>query len=454
MNGEGNEQPAGVPERDKQVGETGRGIAGVERRVWTEAMLAALERGVEGKKWFSLIDKVWRPETLRLAWEAVRTNAGACGVDRISVEFFAKDSQSRLLAVNEHLRKNTYRPQPVKRVRIPKPGSKEKRPLGIPAVVDRVVQTALKIVIEPIFEHRFAPHSYGYRPGRSAKDALRRVDALLKAGHRHVVDVDIRRFFDTIPHDRLLALVREHIADGRVLGLIEAFLKAGVIEEGSFSETEQGTPQGGTLSSLLANLYLDPLDWLAGELGLELTRYADDMVVLCRSEQEAEKALAVIRRWMEQAGLELHPEKTRIADMNQPGSHFDFLGYRFKRSNKGRLLKLVRPASQRKVRDSIRKRTPRKTPGSIEDIARRINPILRGWFVYFQHAHRTEHEKLDQWVRMRLRSILRKRHGRKGRGRGHDHLRWPNCYFASAGLFSLEDARAGAMASLRQGATC
>jgi RNA-directed DNA polymerase len=415
-------------------------------------MLAALAKGAGGSKWFSLIDKVWRMDTLGLAWETVRANAGACGVDRISVGRFAKDSQKRLLAVNERLREGSYRPQPVRRVRIPKPGSKETRPLGVPAVVDRVVQTALKTVIEPVFESAFEPHSYGYRPGRSAKDALRRVGDLLDAGHLHVVDVDIRKYFDTIPHDKLMELVGRRIADGRVLGLVRAFLEAGVIEGGEFSGSTEGTPQGGTLSSLLANLYLDPLDKLAGALGLQMTRYADDIVVLCRSEEQAQGALAAIRQWALEAGLELHPEKTRTTDMGRPGSHFDFLGYRFKRVGSGKLLRLVRPASLKGLRDRVRRRTPRKAPGSIGEVIARINPVLRGWYSYFKHAHWTELAAVDQWVRMRLRSILRKRSKRRGRGRGADHYRWPNCYFTSHGLYVLADARAGETASLHHGA--
>ncbi len=222
-------------------------------------MLAALERGLKGNKWFSLIDKVASERTLGLAWEKVRSNAGACGVDGITVGKFAKDSQSRLLAVNEQLKRNSYQPKPVKRVWIDKPGSAEKRPLGIPTVTDRVVQAAVRMVIEPIFENRFAEHSYGFRPGRGCKDALRRVEKLLRAGNTHVVDVDIKGYFDAIPHDRLMALVREHIADGRVLGLIEGFLKQGVIEETnwqaakeeSLEQAREGTPQGGVICRMI-----------------------------------------------------------------------------------------------------------------------------------------------------------------------------------------------------------
>jgi len=213
------EEPSvSVPAGDKQAEEDLWQRHKAERGVWSEPMLAALERGLKGNKWFSLIDKVWSERTLQLAWEKVKSNAGACGADGITIGRFAKDSQSRLLAVKEQLKRNTYQPKPVKRVWIEKPGSAEKRPLGIPTVTDRVVQAAVRMVIEPIFENRFAKHSYGFRPGRGCQDALRRVEELLQAGHTHVVDVDIKGCFDTIPHDRLMTLVRERIADGRVLG--------------------------------------------------------------------------------------------------------------------------------------------------------------------------------------------------------------------------------------------
>lgn len=424
-----------------------------ERGVWTEPMLAALEKGLKGNKWFSLIDKVWSERTLGLAWEKVLANAGACGVDGITIGRFAKDSQSRLLAVKEQLKRGTYQPKPVKRVWIPKPGSAEKRPLGIPTVTDRVVQAAVRMVIEPIFENRFAGQSYGFRPGRGCKDALRRVEELLRAGHTHVVEVDIKGYFDTIPHDRLMALVREHIADGRVLGIIGGFLKQGVIEGTDWQEAkEEGTPQGGVISPLLANIYLDPLDWLMARSGLEMVRYADDMVVLCRSRERAVEALEKLKAWMEGAGLTLHPEKTRVVDMEPADSHFDFLGYRFQRSKRGRVMRLARPKSLRKLRASIKPKTLRTSGQSMEAIVTELNRTLKGWYGYFKHAEAGVMRSVDGWVRMRLRSILRKRRGLRGRGRGIDHQRWPNHYFTVLGLFCLEGAKAAETASLRCGA--
>lgn len=447
------EPSARVPAGDKQAEEDLWERHKAERGVWTEPMLAALERGLKGNKWFSLIDKVGSERTLELAWGKVKSNAGACGVDGITIERFAKDSQSRLLAVKEQLKRGDYQAKPVKRVWIEKPGSAERRPLGVPTVTDRVVQAAVRMVIEPIFESRFAEHSYGFRPGRGCKDALRRVEELLEAGHTHVVEVDIKGYFDAIAHDRLMALVRERIADGRVMGLIEGFLKQGVMEGIDWQKAaEEGTPQGGVISPLLANIYLDPLDWLMAESGIEMVRYADDMVVMCRSQEEAAVALSKLKGWMEGAGLTLHPDKTRVVDMNLAESHFDFLGYRFKRSRRGRLIRLVRPKSLRKLRETIKPKTRRTNGKSMEAVMADLNRTLQGWYGYFKHAHPGALGAADQWLRMRLRSILRKRRGGRGRGHGSDHYRWPNRYFTELGLFCLLDARATEITSLRQGA--
>jgi RNA-directed DNA polymerase len=416
-------------------------------------MLTALHGGVKGNKWFSLIDKVYADRTLERAWEKVQANAGACGVDGITVGHFAKDTRNRLLAVKEHLKEGTYQPKPAKRVWIPKPGSAEKRPLGIPAVTDRVVQAALKMVIEPIFEREFCPQSYGFRPGRSCRDALRRVDELLKRGRVHVVDIDIKGYFDAIPHERLMAQVEEHVADGRVVKLIEACLKQGVMEGMESWETEEGTPQGGVISPLLANIYLNPLDWLMVQAGLDMVRYADDMVILCPDRATAEAALSQVRSWMEAAGLELHPEKTKIVDLTQEGSFFDFLGYRFWRGKRGNILRLIRPKSRMKLRDRLKPLTRRANGHSLEAIVQKLNPILRGYYGYFKHASATALEDVDRWVRGRLRSMLRKRMKRDGRARGHDHQRWKNCYFAELGLFSLKQTQAEAIVSLRNGVT-
>jgi RNA-directed DNA polymerase len=237
------------------------------------------------------------------------------------------------------------------------------------------------MVIEPIFEKQFAEHSYGFRPGRGCKDALRRVEELLQAGNTYIVDVDIKGCFDAIPHDRLMAKVREHVADGQVLGLVEGFLKQGVIEGSDWQQAkEEGTPQGGVISPLLANIHLDPLDWQMAGSGFEMVRYADDKVVLCRSREEAAAALEKLGEWMEEAKLTLHPEKTRTVDMSGAGSHVGFLGYRFQRSRKGSLMRLVRPKSLRKLRETIKPKTRRTNGKSMEAIAADINRTLEGWY--------------------------------------------------------------------------
>jgi RNA-directed DNA polymerase len=415
--------PSEVPATDKQEGEELWQRHKAERAVWSERMLIALERGIKGNRWFSLIDKVHGERTLARAWEKVRSNAGACGVDGITVEHFLKDSHHRLLDVKEHLKEGTYQPKPVKRTYIKKPGSKEKRPLGIPTVRDRVVQSAVRMVIEPIFEQNFAPASYGFRPGRSCKDALREVDRLLHGGYTQVVDIDIKGYFDSIDHARLMTLVSRRIADGRVLGLIEMFLGQGIFEGMELWEPEEGTPQGGPLSPLLANIYLDPLDWLMAEAGIRMVRYADDIVVLARSAEEAAAALERVRGWMAEAGLTLHPEKTRMVDMDQIGSHFDFLGFRFWRGKSGKLRRFIRPKSKQKFKERLRPLTKRANGHSLPVIIARLNESLRGYYGYFKHACGDALNDVDQWVRGRLRSILRKRSKRRGRARGQDHQR-------------------------------
>lgn len=443
-----------VPARDKQGEEDLWQRCKAERGVWSEKMLMALEQGVKGNVWFSLIDKIGADRTLELAWEKVRSNAGACGVDGISVGRFAKDSQSRLLAVKEHLKGGTYRPKPVKRVMIPKPGSSELRPLGIPTVTDRVVQTAARMVIEPIFEREFAEHSYGFRPGRGCKDALRRVDELLKSGFVHVVDVDIKGYFDSIPHQRLMELVKERVADGRVLALIESFLKQKVMDPLGWIEAEEqdeGTPQGGVISPLLANIYLNPLDHQMSKEGHQMVRYADDMVILCPSAEIAETVLENLREWSAQAGLELHPEKTKIVDMGQPKAFFEFLGYKFWRSKtSGAILRFIRPKSEKKFKAAIKPLTRRTSGQSLTAIIQRLRPKLQGFYGYFKHAGVDSLEAMDGWIRGRLRGILRRRKGLRGRGRGIDHQRWNNRYFAELGLFSLAAARDFEIISLHE----
>jgi RNA-directed DNA polymerase len=299
-----------------------------------------------------------------------------------------------------------------------------------------VVQAAIVNVIEPIFERDFAKQSYGFRPGRGCKDALRRVDELLKQGYVHVVDADLKGYFDSIPHDRLMVRLEEKIADGPVLRLIESFLKADILDDASQWTPEAGAPQGAVLSPLLSNIYLDPLDHLLAERGFEMVRYADDFVILCRTADDAERALEIVRQWVAENGLTLHPTKTRIVDSRTES--FDFLGYSFR----GRK-HWPRKKSLQKIRDTLRQKTPRTSGQSLQYVVNDVNRSLRGWFNYFQHSsYRNVFTDLDSWLRMRLRSILRKRSKRKGRGRGWDHNRWTNRYFAERGLFSLATAHA------------
>jgi RNA-directed DNA polymerase len=399
-------------------------------------MLQALENGVKGGKWFSLIDKVWDKRNLSAAWLKTAVNKGSAGIDGQSIQQFTSQLDRELDGLHRELRESRYQPLAVKRSWIPKPGSKEKRPLGIPAVRDRIVQGALRNVMEPIFERVFAEHSYGFRPGRGCKDALRRVDHLLKEGNVWVVDVDFKAYFDTIPHDKLMARVEELIGDGPVVELLWKYLKAGVMEEfKGWEPTGQGTPQGAVISPLLANLYLNPLDHFMAAQGYAMSRYADDFVVQCRTEAQAQAALELIQTWAKENGLTIHPTKTRIVDASQKGG-FDFLGYHFERGKKW-----PRQKSMDKLRDRIRDRTRRTQGESLGEIIQRVNPTLRGWFEYFKHSHWTTFGYVDGWVRMRLRSILRRRQGKRGRGRGNDHKQWPNAFFERLGLFSLVKAR-------------
>lgn len=398
-------------------------------------MLQTLERGVKGGKWFSLMDKVWKEDNLSQAWMRAFLNGGSAGVDGQSLKQFTARLGQELAGLEQELRTSSYVPQPVRRCWIPKPGSKEKRPLGIPAVRDRIVQGAIRNVIEPIFEQVFAQHSYGFRPGRGCKDALRRVDQLLREGKVWVVDVDFKAYFDTIPHDQLMSRVKELISDGRLLALIERYLKAGVMDGvKGWEPTEQGTPQGAVISPLLANLYLNPLDHLMAGAGYAMTRYADDFVIQCRSEAQANAALAKIRDWAQENGLTIHPTKTRIVDASQKGG-FDFLGYHFERG-----MKWPRQKSLDKFRDSIRNKTRRTQGTSMSEIIARLKPSMRGWYEYFKHSHRTVFREVDGWVRMRLRSILRRHQGKRGRERGSDRRRWPNAYFDKLGYYSLVKA--------------
>jgi RNA-directed DNA polymerase len=419
--------------------------------VWTEAMVKALgNQGQSGKPqaWFSLMDKVSSNRAIAHGWVRVTRNAGSPGVDGMSTERFASQHEKLLSRLQEELKAGTYRPQPIKRVMIPKADGKQ-RPLGIPTVRDRIVQAAVLEVIEPIFEHQFEERSYGFRPGRGCKDALREVLAGFDAGLWHVVDADLKSYFDTIPHDRLMQRVFASVKDGSVLRLIERFLQQRIVSDLESWTPSLGTPQGAVLSPLLANLYLHPLDQQMREAGFRMIRYADDFIVQCVTADDAHRALAMIQTWVEGAGLSLHPEKTRVADLSVESDYIDFLGYRFQRKGR-RIERRIKPKKMTALKATIRALTPRVSGKSMDQIVTQLNQTLRGIFEYFKHVtgwqERTQRasdlQRLDARVRYRLRRLLAKRQHRHLSGRSLGaHQRWSIQYFADLGLFSMQAAQ-------------
>jgi RNA-directed DNA polymerase len=405
-------------------------------------MLSRLAESQEQTVWFSLWDKVCNSDNLSQAMLEVILNGGSAGVDGQTTGQISKNWSQEQEHLQSELRQGQYRPQPARRVWIPKPGTNEQRALGVPVVRDRIVQAALRHVLEPIFERDFAEQSYGFRPGRSCFHALQRVEELLTNGYTWVVDVDLKSYFDTIPRIRLLAEIQKRIADGKVLKLLKEYLEAGVMETGKgWQPTEQGTPQGSVISPLLSNIYLNPMDHKMAQLGYEMVRYADDAVVCCRTEAEAQEALAELAAWTEAAGLTLHPTKTRIVSAVGKGG-FDFLGYHFERYHEGGGLKWPRAKSRKKLRDNLREKLRRGRSGSIPDIINEIKPILKGWFGYFKFSTPSAMKDTDQWVRDRIRQIVRRRHKRRGIVRGRERIEYPNRWFETQGFFSLETAQA------------
>jgi RNA-directed DNA polymerase len=433
--------PVTVPFAATPAGETLGTDQWAHRAVWTDRMLATLlENKVKGGRWHTLIDKVFSELNLFCSAGKVLGKQGAAGVDRQTVEAFAEHEREELHRLHEQLRAGTYRPAPVRRTWIPKPGSSEKRPLGIPTVRDRVVQTALVHVIEPIMDATFHERSFGFRHGRGCQDALRCVEDLLEAGYVYVVDADLKSYFDTIPKDRLLDIVKQKISDHRVLGLIQLFLDQGIMEDLRTWTPEAGVPQGAVLSPVLSNAYLNPLDHRMAESGFQMVRYADDFVILCRTPEEAAAALAEVRQWVETNGLTLHPEKTHIVDSR--AQSFSFLGYSFR----GRL-RFPRAKSHRKFLARLRELTPRKSGESLGVMIQRINRSIQGWFNYFRHCHWSIYRDYDELIRRRLRRLLLKRQ-RRNRRRLPRHQRWPNAYFTARGFISLTAAHVRFVQSL------
>ncbi len=392
-----------------------------------------LENKVKGSKWHALIDKVYAPLNLFTAARKVTGKQTAAGVDGQSSEVFEEHLLVETRKLCEEIKAETYRPSAVRRVHIPKPGRlNETRPLGIPTVRDRVVQRAMVNVMEPILDHQFHERSFGFRHGRGAHDALRIVEQKLQEGFVYVVDADLKAYFDTIPKDRLLALVKNHLSDSRMLKLLKLFLDQNIMEELREWSPAAGVPQGAVLSPVLSNLYLNPLDHQMADEGFEMVRYADDFVVLCCSQVEAESALQMITAWVAEAGLTVHPTKTKIVDSRV--NSFAFLGDSFRGDQI-----YPRRESLAKMKARIVELTPRKRNGSIESIAVEFTPILRGWFGYFRHCRWTIYKDLDARIRARLRRLLLKRHRTNPKHLPRNQ-RWPNAYFAKAGLYSLREA--------------
>lgn len=356
------------------------------------------------RKWYSLIDKVWRMKKLEEAWRSVRSNRGSCGVDGVSIKQFESDLVNNLWTLHRLLREKRYKPKPALRVNIPK-GDGRFRSLGIPAVRDRVVQQALLRVLEPIFEAKFLDCSFGFRPDRSQLDAINQVEYYREAeGCRWVVEADIVGFFDNVDHELLLDLVNKDISDGSVLRLIRSWLEAGVSVDGAVEETQKGVPQGGPISPLLANIYLHPFDAEMTELGYRLIRYADDFVVMCKSEEEAVSALKNVERILSKLGLSVNTDKTRIIELSDKDG-IGFLGFRIYLEHKVPQGKAIH-----KFKDEVRRLTRRQQPINVQEVVRRLNPVIRGWGNYFQHGNVNWLFKgLDGWIRTRLRSFIEKK---------------------------------------------
>jgi RNA-directed DNA polymerase len=390
---------------------------------------AASPRRDPKRKAHSLIDKVYRWENLLAAWKRVRANKGAHGLDRVTIRHFEADRDIHLREIQRKLKQHRYTPQPVRRVYIPKASDPTKRrPLGIPVVADRVVQQAILQVVEPIFDPELSDRSFGFRKGRKAHDAIATVIADGKEGYRHVVDADIASFFDEIGHDVAMSRIRARIADGRVLDLFDAFLKAGVMEGGVVTVPKAGTPQGGVISPWIANLVLDDLDKAIEATGWRHARYADDFVILCRSRKEAEQALATVKEVLEGLKLSLHETKTRLTDFREG---FDFLGFRFHNYRLGIGSKVIE-----RFKDKIRKLTRRHQGRNVDAVLADLNPVLRGWARYFGAGEVKQLMiSLDSWIRMRLRAFRLKRKCH------NDNWRLPNSRLERWGLLSLQICR-------------
>ena len=386
------------------------------------------QRSVRPKA-YSLIDKVYGWNNLNTAWRRVRSNKGAHGLDRVTIRDFETDAEKHLNEIQRKLKQDRFEPQPVRRVYIPKPGDPSaRRPLGVPVVADRVVQQALLQVLDPLFDADMSERSFGFRKGRKAHHAIATVIRDGKEGYRHVVDADVASFFDRLDHQVTMSRVRQRVGDGRVLKLIEAFLKAGVYEAGVVCVPQQGTPQGGVISPWLANLVLDDLDKALESRGYRHVRYADDFVVLCATPEDAAQAKTFVEEVLGQLKLSLHETKTRLTDFREG---FDFLGFRFRWLRLG-----IRVKSLERLKDKVRLLTRRQQGRNVDAILQDLNPVLRGFARYFGVAEVGGlFTRLDAWVRMRIRAFKTKRRRRT------DNRRIRNRRLAKWGLLSLQQCR-------------
>jgi RNA-directed DNA polymerase len=409
--------------------------------------------------WYSLYDKIYAKANLEKAFSHVKKNKGAPGVDKVTIKMYEQKLEDNLEVLQEKLKSKTYRPKPVRRKMIEKDNGKL-RPLGIPTVEDRIVQAAIRNILEPIFEEDFLPCSYGFRPGISAHMALDKVTEHLEAGYHYVIDADLQSYFDTIPHDKLVQQIRKRVTDGSVIRLIQQFLRAGVLEGELYQDTPEGAPQGGVLSPLLSNIYLHQLDQLMTDRGHRIVRFADDFIILCKSQKGAERVMKGVKIFLEEElGLTVNQEKTKVVYSEK--EPFTFLGFEFKGN-----IRRIDPKKEAKFKKRVKEITRRNQTVNIKTlIEEKLNSYLRGWANYFRHGNvKTKFKTWDSWIRRRLRMIqlrswkkvknlhrsLRKKGWREEKLRGIRMFAWrsskspmvhaalDNKLFSELGLVNLE----------------